>query len=131
MAAYSFLRILRLWMVDGIGAGLQWRRRYQDTDVHQSCLFLVDPDTPLLLSCAHNGLATIGSLLGSLYIGDVCGLVYALVVFEREVENCESLKEKKEKLPPVSRHEYQMQGARSVQAILTGYVFFAYYCRER
>ena len=79
-------------MVDGCGAGIQWCGRYTDTYVDQYCILLDDPDSIVILSGDHAGLAAYGGFLGGVFFGDVGGIVYALVVYEREVEDGEAVK---------------------------------------
>ena len=48
MVADTFFFLFCLWMVDGIGAGIQWSRRHKNTHAHQRRFLLAYSNTSIL-----------------------------------------------------------------------------------
>src|SRR5688500_16455036 len=92
MAANTILFLHRLWLVDGFQSGIQWGWRYKDTDKDQPRFLLAHPDTFIIFSSDHAGLATLWCVLGRLYFRNFCWIIYPLVVFARGMEICTGLK---------------------------------------
>ena len=84
--------VLRLRLVDGVGAGIQRRGRHDHADVDQPRVLLADPDSAGLGACAAAGLGALGRVLGRVRLRDRGRRVHAVAVLAWTVEDHEGVK---------------------------------------
>ena len=87
MAADSVVLVVRLWVVDGFGAGIQRRRRHRHADMDQRRILLADPDPAVVVARDRPRLAALGRVLGCVHLGNVRRSLHAVALHSREMED--------------------------------------------
>src|SRR5690606_33914105 len=86
-AAHHLVLDVRLRLVDGRGAGVQWRRRHRDPDLDQPGVLLDAADPAGLVARAAPGLGLGRRVLGGVLLGNRGGPVHAVAVQPRSLED--------------------------------------------
>src|SRR5688572_17975428 len=92
MVKNTVIFVYRVWVVDGILSGVQRSRRYENADKDQLGFFLAHSNTVVLFLSDQAGMAAFRCILGSIYFRNVRGIIYAVVILKRRMEDCKGLK---------------------------------------
>jgi dihydrofolate reductase len=83
--------VFRVRLVDGRRASLQRRGRHHDPHLHQPRVFLAHPNSAGLGIGDPDGLGALWCVLGRVRFGNCGGLIHAMAVFSRALEDGEGL----------------------------------------
>src|SRR5690606_12466156 len=91
VGAHRVVCAVRLRLVDGVGTGVQRRRRYHDADLDQPGVLLADPDPAVLVPGSAPGLGPQRRVLGRVLLRDLGRSVHPLAVQPGRLEEGEGI----------------------------------------